>query len=72
MQCAQGYSGCIGVSINGSQDGIALGGIIAINVAVADRGDRAPEAVVVLGVEDSDQRIVHALGDCRKEPGIAR
>ncbi len=38
---------------------IPLGRAVAVHVAVADGGDRAPEIVGVLGVEDRDQAVVH-------------
>ena len=41
--------------------GIGLGGVVAVELAVADGGDRAPEVVGVLGIEHGDQRFVHRL-----------
>ena len=38
---------------------IPVGGAVAVEIAVADGGDRAPEIVGVLGVEDRDQAVVH-------------
>ena len=41
---------------------VTFGRIVAIDVAVANRGNRPPEVVVVLGVEDRDHRVVDRLG----------
>lgn len=51
--------------------GIALRGVVAVQVAIADRGDRSPEAVVVLGVEHRDQRVVDSLRDGGVQAGVA-
>ena len=48
------------------------GGVVAVDVAVADRRDRTPELVVVLGLEDADQRVVHRLRHRRVQPGVLR
>ena len=48
------------------------GGVVAVDVAVADRRDRPPELVVVLGLEDADQRVVHRLRHRRVQPGVLR
>jgi len=70
MQCAHGYSGCIGVSMNGVHAGSRSVAGFAVVVAIADGGDRPPEVVVVLGVEDGDQRIVRCLAHGREEAGV--
>src|SRR3982074_3509846 len=57
MQCAQGYSGCL-----------ELGGRVAVDVAIADRGDRPPELVVILGVEHRDRGVGQGYRDERHEP----
>jgi hypothetical protein len=41
--------------VNGLPSGITFGRSVAVDVAVTDGGDRAPEGVLVLGVHDGDQ-----------------
>ena len=55
-----------------SPGGIALGRVASVPVAIADRGDRPPESVVILGVEDGDDGVVHRLGHGGEQSGILR
>src|ERR1700740_110123 len=72
MQCAQGYSGCIGVGTRGGPSASRAGAGVLGAVAVADGGDRSPEEVVVLGFEYRDLRLVHRRGHRRVQSCIAR
>ena len=62
MQCAQGYSGCIGVSPNGSH--AASRGVAGFPVLC----DRPPQVVMVLRIEHGDVGVVRGHGDKRKQP----
>src|SRR4030095_7685973 len=68
MQWAHGYSGCIGVSMNGSQPG-SRGAVVAVE-PVADGRHGTPEVVRVLRVEDGDQRIDHGHPGHGEETGV--
>src|SRR5215831_1674026 len=52
--------------------GIPLGGVIAVDVTVANRGDWPPEVVVILRVEYGDERIVDRLRGDGKQAGVLR
>src|SRR5260370_25415888 len=47
---------------------LAICGRVAINIAVANRGDRSPEVVMVLGVKHRHQRVVEPNRHDRHEP----
>ena len=54
--------------VDGLPRRVELGGRIVIGIAVPDRRDRAPELIVILGIEDGDERVGDRCGDQRHEP----
>src|SRR5262245_48140853 len=62
--------GMHGHGIERGPAGIALGGVVAVLVAVADGRDRTPEMVDELGVPVGDEGVGHAHVEQREEPGI--
>src|SRR6266446_744178 len=51
---------------------VTFGCIVAIDVPVANRGDRSPEVVKVLAVKDRDQGVVDRFGGHREESRVPR
>src|SRR5262249_813319 len=49
---------------------VALGGVVAVLVAIADRGDRAPRVVVELGIPMDDEAIGEAHGHQREQASV--
>src|SRR6476620_7760461 len=47
---------------------VELGSRIVVGIAVPDRRARAPELIMILGVEASDERVGDRCGDQRHEP----
>ncbi|HZR03122.1 MAG TPA: hypothetical protein VFA81_08120 [Burkholderiales bacterium] len=50
---------------------VALGGVVAVEIAVTNGANRAPEVVRELGVENGDQRVVRCDGNDRERSCIA-
>jgi hypothetical protein len=69
MQCAHGYSACMGVSIKGAHAGLWIVSALP-SMSLADCGDRAPEVISVLGIKYRDV----GVGSCHvsecEQPGI--
>ena len=54
IAACDGYSGCSGVAFNDVHAGSTLGGVVAVLVAVADRGDGPPHKIGVLRIPVED------------------
>ena len=52
--------------------GVALGGVVAVHIAVADRGDRPPEIVGVLRIPIENVVVGQAHVEQREQAGTFR
>jgi hypothetical protein len=68
MQCAHGYSGCIGVLSDRLPSRLAFRDVVAVNITITDGSDWAPEVVMVLSIEHGYERLVEANRRERHKP----
>src|ERR1041384_1817501 len=66
----RGVRGVHGRRVQRRPAGVALGGIVAVLVAVADRRDRAPEVVVELRIPLQDERVTPPHSKQREEARV--
>ena len=70
MAACEGYSGCIGVAFERRPTRIALGGVVVVLVAVADRCDRPPEIIGELRIPVGDEGVGDAHVEQREQAGV--